>query len=364
MKTLTITLKQHTPLIHFQHDQENATLRASEVKPKLDRFILTKLGKGDYNAGVSEAKDRNWLVGKGEYPALDYKMRIIPQEKIADMHLNSYRNNKGKWTTEKFPLLLANMGGQDNRDGLMNLVMHRSNIMFLHCRNNKLYDELEVQIPYFIENTNFGQRSNKGFGSFTVKSIENDCGEKINISDSCIEGNPYFMDFCLKKENDVSDVVYSLSVQKRLFSVIERFWNKLREYVNEDTSIEYCMIDSVESYIKGMKYVVLDQDDVSRFPAPIMFKPIIYTTKNDDENEILGCSIYVMFDSDFMQRLKKKYSDQIKISGSKLKVSEISDLGYIDDFIGNLLHEKYQNWSVKIDREWIRIEFYKENEEE
>ena len=36
MKTLKVTLKQHTPLIHFQHEQYGATLRASEVKPKLD----------------------------------------------------------------------------------------------------------------------------------------------------------------------------------------------------------------------------------------------------------------------------------------------------------------------------------------
>ncbi len=40
MYKLEVTLKQHTPLIHFQHDQEGATLRASEVKPKLDRFII------------------------------------------------------------------------------------------------------------------------------------------------------------------------------------------------------------------------------------------------------------------------------------------------------------------------------------
>ena len=76
MNTLTIRLKQHTPLIHFQHDQEGATLRASEVKPKLDKYILTQLGGGDYEKGKAEAKSKGWLVGKGEHYALDYKMRI------------------------------------------------------------------------------------------------------------------------------------------------------------------------------------------------------------------------------------------------------------------------------------------------
>jgi hypothetical protein len=43
MYKLKFTLKQHTPLIHFQHDQAGATLRATEVKPKLDQFIIEKL---------------------------------------------------------------------------------------------------------------------------------------------------------------------------------------------------------------------------------------------------------------------------------------------------------------------------------
>lgn len=41
--SLSFMLKQHTPLIHFQHDQAGATLRATEVKAKLDRFILERL---------------------------------------------------------------------------------------------------------------------------------------------------------------------------------------------------------------------------------------------------------------------------------------------------------------------------------
>ena len=49
MHTLTIKLNQHTPLIHFQHDQIGATLRASEVKPKLDKYIISRLGDEHYD---------------------------------------------------------------------------------------------------------------------------------------------------------------------------------------------------------------------------------------------------------------------------------------------------------------------------
>src|SRR3990167_6963021 len=37
------TLKQHTPIIHFQSEQSGATLRATELKPKLDKFITQRL---------------------------------------------------------------------------------------------------------------------------------------------------------------------------------------------------------------------------------------------------------------------------------------------------------------------------------
>ena len=43
MHTLYFTLKQHTPLIHF-HDQDEATLRATEVKPKLDKYLIKVMG--------------------------------------------------------------------------------------------------------------------------------------------------------------------------------------------------------------------------------------------------------------------------------------------------------------------------------
>ena len=45
--TLTVKLKQHTPILHFQPEMatEGATLRATELKPKLDRYIIANYGK-------------------------------------------------------------------------------------------------------------------------------------------------------------------------------------------------------------------------------------------------------------------------------------------------------------------------------
>jgi hypothetical protein len=66
---IEIKLKQITPMIHFQHDETGATLRASEVKPKLDKFIIKQLG------GEANVPECYWL-DKDRNGALNYKMQI------------------------------------------------------------------------------------------------------------------------------------------------------------------------------------------------------------------------------------------------------------------------------------------------
>lgn len=38
---INIELKQVSPMLHFQGREDGATIRATELKPKLDRFILS-----------------------------------------------------------------------------------------------------------------------------------------------------------------------------------------------------------------------------------------------------------------------------------------------------------------------------------
>lgn len=42
---LTAILESQSPMIHFQAQEIGAVLRASEVKPKLDRFLRKKMIK-------------------------------------------------------------------------------------------------------------------------------------------------------------------------------------------------------------------------------------------------------------------------------------------------------------------------------
>lgn len=204
MHKLIITLKQHTPLIHFQHDQDGATLRATEVKPKLDKYLLTKLGNGIYEHGITLAKENKWLIGKGDHPALNYKMKI---ESIADqeyilptvlkfsnrnfphrdqtvkkvvsetlskpvelMYPTPYFSNANKVKFKGTELI-------DEKTDISNLkisVFSKSPqeiklLSFIPEITNLCKDHIE---EFFIT-VNFGSRQNKGFGSYTVHAINN-----------------------------------------------------------------------------------------------------------------------------------------------------------------------------------------------
>jgi len=141
MNTLTIKLKQHTPLIHFQHDQEGATLRASEVKPKLDKYILSKLSSEE----KSQGKREGWIKEKGDKTWLDYKMRIGATGKRYCHQIKII--NADKWAVVSQHIQLE-----------------------ISCDNN-LSPRIVGNIREFFIINNFGFRQSKGYGSFTVETI-------------------------------------------------------------------------------------------------------------------------------------------------------------------------------------------------
>ena len=62
------TLKQHTPIIHFQSDQVGATLRATELKPKFDRFLL------EMQQDLPFRKDSSGKL------SLNYKVKVVAKQ--------------------------------------------------------------------------------------------------------------------------------------------------------------------------------------------------------------------------------------------------------------------------------------------
>ncbi len=186
MNTLTIKLKQHTPLIHFQHDQEGATLRASEVKPKLDRFILSKLSLEEKEKGKKEG----WIRSKNDKVWLDYKMRILAQDVNIEYMLASYinpdrikaLNHQGIKVVSNTPffaqekqnnqILKSEKPREDwNKIEKKGILAQNDITIIIISPKVSLLSTVSRLIQSFFIVTNFGTRQSKGFGCFSPKRI-------------------------------------------------------------------------------------------------------------------------------------------------------------------------------------------------
>ncbi|MFI3314799.1 MAG: hypothetical protein R3Y04_03945 [Rikenellaceae bacterium] len=215
---LKITLKQHTPLLHFQATQEGATLRASEVKPKLDKFI-----KKHNHSKASELEAKNLYK---------YKLKIISNiNDLIDVKLTEvYRDAKYYTKTTHndrlvdFPLILSNMGGKRNRNDLCNLIMHKQIKLIVIADNKEITNLIEDNIVKFFGTTNFGQRSSKGFGSFIVTSV-NGKHQKFNPHELFDEDSA-ILEFRVNNNDSTSKQI------SELFKTIDFYWKCLKSGIN------------------------------------------------------------------------------------------------------------------------------------
>lgn len=244
MYKLQFTLKQHTPLIHFQHDQEGATLRATEVKPKLDRFIITKLG------GIKDARAAHpeWFISD-KHDALDYKMRIDCGNEIPELCTEiekKYTAKSGKEMDEKFPAFFGLMGGENK--GSKKFAMHDSIKMSIVSGNQGLIAKIKSNIHRFLMTNNFGNRQSKGFGSFYLdtsdplyKDVSN---PEIRLA--------YWFDFTVNPKNKFLKTERPLlfKAQFELFETINLFYTSLRNGMNI-----YHGPDKPVLYLKSMLFL-------------------------------------------------------------------------------------------------------------
>ena len=266
MHKLEIKLKQHTPLIHFQHDQEGATLRASEVKPKLDKFIVERDFENDFDKCkqylIGYATDPNTLKSLKEkfdkgYRALNYKIRIeskMIKDSIklqSEMRINggqrkyySYWRRLENGKTEDFPLMLSNMGGKEDEGKLMNFAFYEDITMTITTSEVELYDSIAYYIDLFFAFNNFGQRSSKGFGSFSVVKVN---GEVKAFPHEEFESDPYM-------EYRFSDEICLDSFYK-LFQTVDFYWKCLKSGVNYTRKGQF-----KDRYIKAYLWTYLNED--------------------------------------------------------------------------------------------------------
>ena len=230
---LTFNLKQHTPLIHFQHEQVGATLRASELRPKLDKFLIAKKGGWD-------KVPRNWKipVSNKDHKPLDYKIKIVGKgdtwsNYVEEPKLDNYGNFRQRWNEKEqkhitqtfpYPLYFGNMGEDYNdtkRIKKFELEKGLTIIKFISFPDG-LIDFIAEHFPEFIATHNFGSRQGKGFGSFYLSDIntypvlENWFDYKTNIRFRLDDRN---------KEPEKDKF-------KKLFERVDWFYRSLRSGIN------------------------------------------------------------------------------------------------------------------------------------
>jgi hypothetical protein len=133
------------PILHFQHEQDKATLRASEVKPRLDRYIIEK--NGGYRNIPQE-----WKLVSPEGEALRYKMKISVDEA-------TILQNPKNWGS-----FFGNQG--DNWDKYQIVFSKNPVRLDIIAWSGSLEKEICKHICGFFNENTFGARQSKGFGFF------------------------------------------------------------------------------------------------------------------------------------------------------------------------------------------------------
>lgn len=256
---INCTLKQHTPLIHFQHKQAGATLRATELKPKLDKFILTKLGKGNYEQGCQLAKANKWLVGKGEHNALDYKVKVESKGDLIEGEVEIMPSTREKW------------------------IARESTTLTIFSFNTKLIEELDEElIKTFFVLTNFGKRQSKGFGCFYPDSLNKDDFERLLKRKTL---GAYRSSGRLRQEVQNDTYFYN--------NIIFRSWAKLKSGHNyngyeKSRVFEYLADNTLRWDKRWIKRKLKNLIQDGRLPRPLQDRgnsPIDYTHRQNWEDE-------------------------------------------------------------------------------
>ena len=350
-------LVQHTPLIHFQHSEPHACLRATEVKPKLDRFLIEQLEKDDR---FGDGRWKKWFVGDGSQQSFDYMMRITPNSEQVDRTQSIERaiaraehRPPNVSLHEIHKNYFGNMASGNNiqdtiRETFKESLFYKDGLtLTIRCFIPELLTFIDEHIRGFFMMHNFGTRQRKGFGSFTV-----DISTKPNepkgfdlVGKYC--PNAYYC----KLDNDVNadallDAVWVISAFLRsgfnrgegnyvrgfVFRYFQREKNPLandkafvkqqvlRNVYNEATRGEHLHPygNNVRyRYVRGLlgtnensrfcrapnahtpvyDIYTHSAEGIERFPSPLLFKPIgkfVFILPQKMPDEIFGSEFYIL----------------------------------------------------------------------
>lgn len=211
MATLIVKLKQHTPIIHFQAHQNGATLRASDLMPRLKKYINYNLLSKYYTITEemrTEIQKVNHLVKR--------KKPILPKVEIQSVVCEALPIKAEGYRTLYFGDITRMRTYSSTTIAIRNF--NPATLKIIPCA---------LQLMFAFEN--FGARENKGYGSFTI--------EKIMVDDSEIELITLEDIYKKSKEINTKKNIYYFNVTGDCYDVFKSifyFYNSLKAGVNED----------------------------------------------------------------------------------------------------------------------------------
>ena len=150
-----LDLRQYTPIIQFQYNQFGASLRASELKPKIDRFVLDDLKNidpalyGEYEALIQENFSREKAPSR-------YKVHVRAER------------SAGRPISPRAPYF-----------GDHYAVRHNSVRVEIFSFHKELVRFIRKVLPYVLAYNNFGSCQSKGFGCFLPADMKQDKLEEV-----------------------------------------------------------------------------------------------------------------------------------------------------------------------------------------
>lgn len=366
-------LVQHTPLIHFQHSEPHACLRATEVKPKLDRFLIEQLEKDDrFGDGIW----KKWFVGDGSQQSFDYMMRITPNsEQVERTHSIERAIARAEHRLPNANLheihknYFGNMASGNNiqdtiRETFKESLFYKDGLtLTIRCFIPELLTLIDEHIRGFFMMHNFGTRQRKGFGSFTVDiSTEPNAPKGFDLVGKYCP-NAYYC----KLNDNVSadallDVVWVISAFLRsgfnrgegnyvrgfVFRYFQREKNPLandkafvKQQVLHNVYDEATRGEHLHPYGNNVRYRYVrgllgtnensrfcrapnahtpvydiythSAEGIERFPSPLLFKPIgkfVFILPQKVPDEIFGSEFYILEKNQEEEYDSKATSDQ------------------------------------------------------
>ena len=153
-KEHTITLKQHTPLLSYLGDQYDSFLRVSQIKPAFNAFYSSKL---------TDALIKNFT----DYltPNIQHGERFYSFDIDIDIIFND--EDILQISLKDISLYFGNIGDTTH----VALFNPKPTELVLQCWDDELIQFIIGHIDEFFFLHNFGNRTNKGFGSFYISDL-------------------------------------------------------------------------------------------------------------------------------------------------------------------------------------------------